>query len=255
MSTRFGKVRQGFTLVELLVVIAIIMVLTGLVATGLSRAQKQAQTMHCMNNMRMLGEAIINYANTQGGFLPNFGFVQDWELYTGNSAPQGMKRTDQTPADMDIRVADQWVWELDFISEADRYLSRQNGFNSDVTDSILPPRMAPPVLQCPADAHLFINGQSILTSYWMHPRNSLDYYPNITNRSVHVLGMEADALNEVGSGTCGCRFHLTEHPLELDTTHFGGGHILFADGSVRLFTTKNERLVATWEALAWPATY
>jgi len=238
------KRHQGFTLVELMVVITIIMVLSSLVVAGLGRAQKQARTIQCNNNMRMIGSAIIGYTTkTGGGFFPNFGFRDQWKQF----------KPDDLYASQDVRVADSWVWEMDFIAAEDRYFSVQD------QDHVLPPRMAPPVLRCPADVQLFINGQSILTSYWMHPYLSFTPYSMITKRSISPLGFEADALNISDPGCCGCRFHRGFPPTYIDTTHFGGSHILFCDGSVRLFTPppnlRNlsawaEGKVSTWETQA-----
>jgi len=225
------KRQKGFTLVELMVVITIIMVLSSLVVAGLGRAQKQARTILCNNNMRMIGSAIIGYANkTGGGFFPNFGFRDQWAKYKPDIA-----------GGEDVRVADSWVWEMDFIAPEDRYFSVQS------QDHVLPPRMAPPVLRCPADVQLFINGQSILTSYWLHYYLSFTPYSTITKRSVTPLGFEADALNESDPGCCGCRFHRAYPPVYLDSTHFGGSHIVFCDGSVRLFTPPpNLRNLSAW---------
>jgi len=232
------KRHQGFTLVELMVVITIIMVLSSLVVAGLGRAQKQARTIQCNNNMRMIGSAIIGYTTkTGGGFLPNFGLRDQMVILK----PELQDLTD-------VRVSDTWVWELDFIAPEDRYFSRQEGVEgASVTDHILPPRMAPPVLRCPADVQLYINGQSILTSYWMHPYLSFTPYSMITKRSISALGFEADALNESNKANCGCRFHTGFPPVYIDTTHFGGSHILFCDGSVRLFTPPpNLRSLSAW---------
>jgi len=246
MIGRLCKRSEGFTLVELMVVITIIMILSGMVIAGLARAQKQAKTVQCNNNMRQIGSALIGYANkTGGGFLPNFGFRDQWAKYKPELA-----------ATQDIRVSDSWVWELDFIADEDRYFSRQG------QDHVLPPRMAPPVLRCPSDVQLFINGQSILTSYWMHYYLSFTPYSTITKRSQTPLGFEADALNESDPNCCGCRFHRCYPPSYLDTTHFGGAHILFCDGSVRLYTPpitlKNlsawtEGKISYWEQkVGWP---
>jgi len=224
MFRRSGNGR-GFTLVELMVVMSILAIMSSLVVVMLGSAQKKARTLECANNLRVVGIAIINYAHHKGGgFLPNFTF--------------GME---------EYRVADQWVWELDFISEEDRYLSRQVGFNSTVQDSILPPRMAPEVLRCKADVQLYVNGQSILTSYWMHPANTCVPYSSISDRPETPFGFEADAFNETAN--CGCRFHTQVPPIELDTSHFGGGHILFADGSVQLYTDKARRQISYWQNL------
>jgi prepilin-type processing-associated H-X9-DG protein len=54
--------RRAFTLVELLVVLGIIMVLAGLMLSGLAGARKSAQSTLCLNNLRQLAVAATEYA-------------------------------------------------------------------------------------------------------------------------------------------------------------------------------------------------
>lgn len=65
-SVRFA----GFTLVELLVVIAIIGILIGLLLPAVQAAREAARRMSCSSNMRQLGIAALNYADTIGSFPP-----------------------------------------------------------------------------------------------------------------------------------------------------------------------------------------
>ncbi|MBR4102694.1 MAG: DUF1559 domain-containing protein, partial [Thermoguttaceae bacterium] len=66
----FGARFAGFTLVELLVVIAIIGVLIGLLLPAVQAAREAARRMSCSSNMRQLGIAALNYADTIGSFPP-----------------------------------------------------------------------------------------------------------------------------------------------------------------------------------------
>jgi prepilin-type N-terminal cleavage/methylation domain-containing protein len=59
---------KGFTLLELLVVFAILALLAALLLSGLAKATNQAQTAHCVSNLRQLGVALDLYTQDANAF-------------------------------------------------------------------------------------------------------------------------------------------------------------------------------------------
>jgi prepilin-type N-terminal cleavage/methylation domain-containing protein len=61
-------IRRGFTLIELLVVIAIIAVLIALLLPAVQAAREAARRAQCVNNLKQIGLAIMNYESSNGSF-------------------------------------------------------------------------------------------------------------------------------------------------------------------------------------------
>ncbi len=65
---RGGTCRGAFTLVELLVVIAIIAILVMMLLPAVNAAREAARRTQCVNNLKQIGVAVLNYEGARGEF-------------------------------------------------------------------------------------------------------------------------------------------------------------------------------------------
>jgi prepilin-type N-terminal cleavage/methylation domain-containing protein len=89
-SPRSGKRcrrQHGFTLVEIMIVVAIIALLGAIAVPGFLRARKRSQASHVRNELRLIDDAVAQYAietNRQSG---DDVYVDDWIKYLKPGTP------------------------------------------------------------------------------------------------------------------------------------------------------------------------
>jgi prepilin-type N-terminal cleavage/methylation domain-containing protein/prepilin-type processing-associated H-X9-DG protein len=84
-SRRSQRPSAGFTLIELLVVISIIAVLIALLLPAVQSAREAARRAQCVNNLKQVGLALMNYEGALRTFPP--GYVSNFDAQGNDTGP------------------------------------------------------------------------------------------------------------------------------------------------------------------------
>src|SRR5947199_3153379 len=90
LNTPQHSTKRGFTLIELLVVIAIIALLAAILFPVFSRARENARKSSCLNNVKQIGVAMMQYTQDYDEYYP-------LQIYYNETSP-GSCNSQTTPS-------------------------------------------------------------------------------------------------------------------------------------------------------------
>ncbi len=180
--------RRAFTLIELLVVIAIIAVLIALLLPAVQAAREAARRSQCVNNLKQIGLAVMNYESTNG-CLPPSDNATVFNSATANSNDFGMK----------VRI-------LPFMEQGNLYNAMNQSIEYNIADNGTVSGTSVATFLCPSDGTIVNRGMSNYPghdfgdcSYGNNIGTSLSFNGGIIDGPAYVMGSVATS----SSGTFG----------------------------------------------------
>lgn len=165
--------KNAFTLVELLVVIAIIGVLVGLLLPAVQAAREAARRTDCMNRMRQVGIAALNFENARGTLPPHGDF------------PTALSSQARILPYMENTAVH------DLVDQTTHWRDERNG------DALLTPM---PLFRCPSQQSLEWTDMGNL-SWWTGDSSKED---NLRCHYVGIMGARPGPADPSRQGAAGC---------------------------------------------------
>lgn len=211
--------RRGFTLIELLVVIAIIAILAAILFPVFARAREKARQTSCLNNLKQLGLAALQYAQDYDEKFPSLRVAAPMNI--PQMAPYGS-----------------WGWQ-------DGY-----GYWYSFTFVLYPYVKNTQVFQCPSNNH---SNCGISYAPPNNARNAagtvINYFNVVQKLASFTRPSESMMLTEAGAGG-GDPYVLNTAWYCCADVHNEGGNIVFVDGHAKWAKFFRGNLPAPWPAAA-----
>jgi prepilin-type processing-associated H-X9-DG protein len=152
-GSRARFARLGFSTIELLVVIGIITLSLGLLLPTLSRAHRQARSIQCQSNLRVVGQMLAIYQNQSNGWL----------------FPVGLSKGKPYPT-FGTRVPPHLRWPMKVFPMPDAPLPPaydEDTYSSASYEPLIFPAepYTPKVLVCPADSEPYEGHSYVLNAH------------------------------------------------------------------------------------------